>query len=210
MDPESAERVDCAPSPRLEVIEERRRFIPRARAVGELGVKFNWVQVVGRLISVMFEFSALSFVAWLYSYWRSEPTTRVDVLLPSFFPVAFGILTDTYEIVSLLLLNRKRAINPVAVCSDVAVIGTGIFCFLLLSMVDRGTGERRGYWATDMRNAMIFIIVFCAIHSGFIVLAAGGVIRIYLAGKRARREAQLARSQAGMVEFNERQRQLLN
>jgi hypothetical protein len=67
---------------------ERGRCVPRIRAVGQLGVKFNSAQVIGRLLSVLFELGAVSFIAWLYSYWRSEPTTRVDVLLPSFFPVS--------------------------------------------------------------------------------------------------------------------------
>jgi hypothetical protein len=69
-------------------------------------------------------------------------------------------LADVYEIVSLLFLNRKRAINPVAVCFDIALIGVGIFCFLILGMVDEGTGEIRALWAKDMMNAMIFMIVF--------------------------------------------------
>ncbi len=164
---------------------ERGRCVPRIRKVGRLGVKFNWAQVVGRFVSVLFELGAVCFIAWLYSYWRTEPTTRVDVLFPSFFPVGwircavippepltdaivqliFGIAADTYEVVSLLFLNRRRAINAVAVCCDVAVIGTGIFCFLLLSVVDRGSGERRAYWVTDMTNAMIFMIVFWFVKS---------------------------------------------
>lgn len=65
-----------------------------------------------------------------------------------------------YEIGSLLFLNRRRAINPVAVCFDIALIGVGIFCFLILGMIDEGTGKRRAIWAKDMTNAMIFMIVF--------------------------------------------------
>lgn len=71
-----------------------------------------------------------------------------------------GILLGVYEAVSLLFLDRRRAINPVAVGLDVALTGTGIFCFLILSSVDRGTGVRRGHWFEDMRNAMILMIVF--------------------------------------------------
>lgn len=66
---------------------ERGQCVPRIRAIGQLGVGYNWTQVVGRFASVLFELGALSFVAWLYSYWKAEPTTRVDVLMPSFFPV---------------------------------------------------------------------------------------------------------------------------
>jgi hypothetical protein len=66
---------------------ERGGCVPQVRAVGHLGVKYNWAQVVCRFFSVLLELGALAFIAWLYSYWRSEPTTRVDVLFPSFFPV---------------------------------------------------------------------------------------------------------------------------
>jgi hypothetical protein len=62
--------------------------------------------------------------------------------------------------VSLCFFNRRRSINPVAVCFDVAMIGSGIFCFLVLGMVDRGSGERRRVWVADMTNAMVFMIVF--------------------------------------------------
>jgi hypothetical protein len=67
---------------------------------------------------------------------------------------------DVYEVVSLLFLKRRRAINPLAVCFDIALIGTGIFCFLILGMADEGSGGRRAYWAADMNNAMVFMIVF--------------------------------------------------
>jgi len=69
---------------------ERGQCVPRIRAIGQLGVGYNWAQVIGRFVSVLFELGALSFIAWLYSYWRTEPTTRVDVLLPSFFPVRWA------------------------------------------------------------------------------------------------------------------------
>lgn len=68
----------------------RRRCAPRIRAIGELGAAFNLVQVAARCLSVLYEAGALCFVAWLYDYWRSEPTVRVDVLFPSFFPVCRG------------------------------------------------------------------------------------------------------------------------
>ncbi|GAB1310709.1 MARVEL domain-containing protein [Madurella fahalii] len=187
---------------------ERGNCFPRVRAIGNMGVRFSWAQVAGRSLSILYELGALSFIAWLYGYWRSEPTTRVDILFPSFFPVILGIMVDSYEVVSLLFLDRKRAVNPVSVCFDVAMIGAGIFCFLLLGMVDRGTGTVRGLWATDMTNAMVFMIVFCIIHVGFIVLAAGGVMHIYLSGGKARDEERLARSRAEMIQFNERRRQI--
>lgn len=69
-------------------------------------------------------------------------------------------MVDLYEIVSHLFLNRRRAVNPVAVGFDVVLIGVGIFGFSILGMVDRGAGIRRGLWAIDMRSAMIFMIVF--------------------------------------------------
>jgi hypothetical protein len=67
---------------------ERGCCVPRIQATSQLGVKFNSAQAIGRFLSVLFELGAISFIAWLYSYWRLEPTTRVDVLLPSFFPVS--------------------------------------------------------------------------------------------------------------------------
>ncbi|KAK4156627.1 hypothetical protein C8A00DRAFT_40927 [Chaetomidium leptoderma] len=198
----NATTVCAGASPGMDA--ERGKCVPRIRAVGKLGVKFNGAQAVGRSLSVLFELGALCIIAWLYSYWKTEPTTRVDILFPSFFPVVVGIAADTYEVVSLLFMNRKRAINPVAVCFDVALIGTGIFCFLVLSMVERGAGERRAYWVTDITNAMVFMIVFSMIHAGFIILAAGGIIHIYFSTNKERRDVQLARSQAEMVQFSER------
>ncbi|KAK3300711.1 uncharacterized protein B0H64DRAFT_381599 [Chaetomium fimeti] len=183
---------------------ERGRCVPRVRAIGRLGVAFNWTQVVGRFLSILLELGALAFVSWLYSHWRSEPITRVDVLMPSFFPLTFGIVADAYEIGSLLLLKRKRAINPLAIAFDIVLIGAGIFCFLILGMVDEGTGDLRARWAADMTNAMIFMIVFCIIHASFIILAAAGMINIYHSMSRSRKDTQLARSQAEMVQFNER------
>jgi hypothetical protein len=66
---------------------ERGRCVPQVRAIGQHGVTFSWLQVAGRFLSMSFALGALGFIAWLYSYWRAEPTTRVDVLFPSFFPV---------------------------------------------------------------------------------------------------------------------------
>lgn len=201
--------LTCAAGPTgPEANVERRRWTPHVRAIGRLGVAYNWTQVVGRSLSVLLELGALAFVSWLYSHWRSEPTTRVDVLMPSFFPLAFGILADLYEIGSLLFLNRKRAINPVAVSFDIVLIGVGIFCFLILGMVDEGTGKLRASWAKDMTNAMIFMIVFCIIHAAFIILAAAGMINIYFSISKSRKGAELARSQAEIVQFNERRAQM--
>lgn len=41
------------------------------------------------------------------------------------------------------------------------------------------------------------------IHAGFIILAAAGIIHIYVSAKGARRDAHIAESQAQMVLFNE-------
>lgn len=46
------------------------------------------------------------------------------------------------------------------------------------------------------------------IHASFIILAAGGVMSIYFSGKKAQANAQLARSRAEMVQFNERRAQM--
>lgn len=74
--------------PRMEPVDDKRRHCaPRVRVIGQLGANFNWAQVILRCLSALFELGAVAFIAWLYSYWRSEPTTRVDVLFPCFFPV---------------------------------------------------------------------------------------------------------------------------
>lgn len=70
----------------------------------------------------------------------------------------FGVLADTYEIVSILYFSRKHAINALAAFFDIAFIGAGIFAFLVLGMVDPGVGERRKRWAMDMKGAMYFMI----------------------------------------------------
>ncbi|KAL2256747.1 hypothetical protein VTK26DRAFT_1181 [Humicola hyalothermophila] len=185
--------------------ERRRQCVPQVRPVGQLGAGFSWIQLISRSLSVLYELGTVAFIAWLYHYWRDEPSTRVDVLFPSFFPVIFGVMVDAYEVVSLLFFNRRRAVNPVAVGFDVALIGVGIFCFLLLGMVDRGSGELRGYWYSDMQNAMIFMIVFSVIHAGYIIMAALGIIHIYYSEKKIDGDPQLARSQAEIVQFSQRQ-----
>ncbi|KAK4144847.1 uncharacterized protein C8A04DRAFT_11086 [Dichotomopilus funicola] len=186
---------------------EGRQCVPRVRGVEHLGAGFNWVQLIGRSLSVLLELGALAVVSWLYSYWQDEPTARVDVLVPSFFPIVFGVLADTYEIVSILFFIRKRAINAVATFFDIALIGAGIFAFLVLGMVDRGVGERRKHWAMDMKNAMYFMIAYCIVHAGFIVLAASGMVKIYLVTNRSQRDSQVEKSQVKMVEFSEGQDQ---
>jgi hypothetical protein len=42
------------------------------------------------------------------------------------------------------------------------------------------------------------------IHAAFIILAAAGMVNIYHSMSKSRKDAQLARSQAEMVQFNER------
>ncbi|KAK3902985.1 hypothetical protein C8A05DRAFT_33299 [Staphylotrichum tortipilum] len=193
---------------------EESRCVPRIRPMGQLGVRFTWAQLIGRFLSVLFELGTVAFIAWLFNYWRKEPTTRVDVLMPSFFPLILGIVADAYEVVSLLFFYRTRAINPLAVASDIAVIATGIFCFMVLSTAEGGTGEWRAYWVTDMRNAMIFMIVFCIVHSAFIVMAAAGVILVYFQANRAgsqpqfEADDQLIKSQEEIIRFHEWRMQL--
>ena len=83
------------------------------------------------------------------------------------FQVTAASLVDIYEVLSLLLLKRKWPINPFVVGCDVVVTGVSIFCFLILGMTDYegnqksfAPGSARSAWATDMNNAMIFMIVF--------------------------------------------------
>ncbi|KAK3989898.1 hypothetical protein QBC44DRAFT_326284 [Cladorrhinum sp. PSN332] len=186
---------------------------PHIRAIGPLGFAFNFAQVAFRFLSIFVALGALSFVAWLYDYWRSEPTARVDVLFPSFFPLVVGIFVDAYELVSLLWLDRKRALNPVAIGFDVVLIGTTIFCFLILSMVEdepgsavRDSHDRHAYWASDMSNAMIFMITVSLVRAAFIILTSIGVVWMYLAGEKEKKAQLVALSQAEIVGFSERTR----
>ncbi|KAK3329874.1 hypothetical protein B0H66DRAFT_542245 [Apodospora peruviana] len=172
------------------------------------------MQIVFRLISALFELATVAFLGYVYDGWRREPSVRVDLLFPSFFPVVAAILMDFYEIMSLSILTRKRLINPVAVGFDVVVTGVAIFCFLVLGLTDFegnqksfGPGTTRSVWATDMNNAMIFMIVFCLLHAIFVVLSSGGYIYMTVHRKREKRTEQIARSQAEMVQFYARQQQ---
>lgn len=68
---------------------------------------------------------------------------------------------------ALLMLARKWPINPFVVVFDVVLVGVSMFCFLILGMTDYegnqktfAPGSTRSVWATDMNNAMIFMIVF--------------------------------------------------
>ncbi|KAK4456980.1 hypothetical protein QBC42DRAFT_47428 [Cladorrhinum samala] len=185
--------------------------LPRIRAIGPLSFAFNCTQVVIRFGSIILSLGALAYIAWLYNYWRSEPTTQVDALFPSFFPLIVGVLVDSYELVALLWLNRTRALNPVAVGFDIALTGTSVFCFLILSMVEREPGRayetaRRLSWASDMRNAMIYMIVVSIFRVASIVMACVGIIRTHLSAEKAGKAQTLARNQAEIVGFSERRR----
>jgi hypothetical protein len=56
--------------------------------LGELGWGYNCTQVIGRILSALVAAGALIFISWQYNYWQDEPTVRVDIILPSFFPVS--------------------------------------------------------------------------------------------------------------------------
>ncbi|KAK4226837.1 hypothetical protein QBC38DRAFT_479512 [Podospora fimiseda] len=183
---------------------------PHIRAIGHLGFNFNFTQVACRVLSILVALGALAFVAWLYDYWRSEETVRVDVLVPSFFPLVAGLFVDGYELVSLLWFNRKRALNPVAICFDVALIGTTIFSFMVLSMVDdepgslvRNNNKIYASWASDMDKAMIFMIWVSLVRAAFIILTSIGIVWLFLAADREKKALVLARNQADIVGFYE-------
>ncbi|KAK4170662.1 hypothetical protein QBC36DRAFT_371117 [Triangularia setosa] len=186
---------------------------PKVRAIGTLGVPFNFLQVALRFTTFLFELGSLAFIAWLYGHWRWEASARVDFIFPSFFPLGVAILLDSYEFVSLLWLNRRRAISPMAVGFDVALTGTGVFCFSILNMVD--DKPRRNFnrpdrahesWALDMRNAMIFMIVFSIMHAAFVVLTAIGVVKMYISLGKNRKARLLAQAQLEMLRFSQGQR----
>ncbi|KAL2170772.1 hypothetical protein VTG60DRAFT_4427 [Thermothelomyces hinnuleus] len=169
----------------------------RILAVGNLGLAFHRAQVCGRGLSIPFGLGALAFIAYLYHDWKPEPTTSVDVLFPSFFPLVAGIMADTYEVVYLFFLGRRRSISPMAVCFDVLLVGSGIFCFMVLGITDKGAGERRARWAADMIKATVVMMIFSFVHAAFIVLAAAGMIRIYHSTTSTLGDSQTAGNQPG-------------
>lgn len=72
--------------------EGRRSRRPRVRAIGALGVPFNFLQVALRFATCLYEVGLIAFIAWLYDHWRREETARVDFLFPSFFPVSSALV----------------------------------------------------------------------------------------------------------------------
>ncbi|KAK0748379.1 hypothetical protein B0T21DRAFT_278757 [Apiosordaria backusii] len=183
------------------------------RAIGALGVPFNFLQVALRFMTFLYEVGSLAFIAWLYHHWRWVSSARVDFLFPSFFPLGVATLVDAYEFVSLLWLDRRRAINAVAIGFDVALTGTGVFCFSILNMVDDRPrwnfdrpDRRHESWVLDMRNAMIFMIVFSIMHAAFVVLAATGVVKMYTSIERSRKAKLLTQAQLEMLQFTEGKR----
>ncbi|KAK0657028.1 hypothetical protein B0T16DRAFT_452528 [Cercophora newfieldiana] len=188
----------------------------RQEGEGDGGVIFRLSHALFRFLVALFEIGALTYVAWAYSRWEAEALVRVDILFPCFFPIIVGMIMNTYEVVSLLCFKRRRPINPVAVCVDIAVAGVGVFCFVAISMsgygVYRETGAQQGstrwVWAGDISNVMIFMMVFSLLHAFFILGAAAGGVYLAIRRKRVQREERVARSQAEMIHFNERQRKL--
>ncbi|KAK4454533.1 hypothetical protein QBC34DRAFT_391970 [Podospora aff. communis PSN243] len=188
----------------------------RQEGEGDGAVIFKLSHALFRFLVILFEIGALTYVAWAYSRWQAEALVRVDVLFPCFFPIIVALIMDTYEVISLLCLKRKRPINPVAVCFDIVVAGVGVFCFVAISMsgysVYRGIGAQPGSpryeWAGDVGNVMIFMMVFSLLHAFFILGAAAGGVYFAVRRKRAQRDERVARSQAEMIQFNERQKKL--
>jgi len=192
------------------------RALNFARKEGESDgdVVFKLSQALLRFLVSLFEIGALTYVAWAYSHWESEALVRVDILFPCFFPIIVGVIMDAYEVVSLLCFKRKRPINPVAVCVDIAVAAVGVFCFIAISMsgysVYRSIGAQEGstrwIWAGDVNYVMVFMMVFSLLHAFFILGAAVGGIYLAVRRKKTKKEEQIARSQAEMIQFNERRR----
>jgi len=89
--------------------------------------------------------------------------------------IIVAMIMNTYEVISLLCFKRKRAINPVAVCVDIAVAAVGVICFVAISMsgygVYRGIGAQPGssrwVWSGDVNNVMIFMMVFRSVAAPF-------------------------------------------
>ncbi|KAL2271406.1 hypothetical protein VTJ83DRAFT_777 [Remersonia thermophila] len=186
---------------------ERGRCTPHIPVLGELGWNFNCTQVVGRFLAVLLELGALSLIAYLYDHWKREPTTRVDLLIPSFPAVIVGVIVDMYEVISLLFLRRRRAVNYLVMFLDVTMIAVAIFAFLVLGLADKGSGQLRAIWAKDMTNAMIFMIIFSILHAALLVLAVAGIVYSYRVNRHNMKKAQLEKSQKNIVEFYQRRQQ---
>lgn len=179
----------------------------------ELGPIFKATQVLSRILVWLYNLAVITILGWLYSTWRSQPTVRVDVIFPSFFPVAVAVLMDGYEIVSLMWLKRKAPTNLVAVGVDFAVTIGSMVCFLVLSLVDYGNAQSlngevipEAAWAADMRNAMILMIVHCALHAVFIIIACGGCVYGFERRTNYHRKQRIAQARTEMVQFQERHR----
>ncbi|KAK3335836.1 hypothetical protein B0T19DRAFT_20588 [Cercophora scortea] len=177
------------------------------------GAVAKLIQVIARFVTVLYGLATVTVLGWIYSVWKWEPTVRVDIIFPSFFPVIVGTLMDSYEVVSLLFLKRRSPVNIVAVAVDVAVAISSVVCFLIIGLTDYGSdqsyigwGSKRPDWAVDMNNCMIFMIVFCLIHVLFIVMASAGCVLNTVRRNRARLRALRSRNQAELVQFTEAQR----
>ncbi|KAK3393374.1 hypothetical protein B0H63DRAFT_16723 [Podospora didyma] len=195
----------------MEAAERRRK---PDRGIPGLRVSFKLIQAVSRFLAVLFELGTLAFIGWLYNTWRYQPSVRVDVLFPSFFPVAAAVIMDLYELISLVCLTRRWPINRIAVGFDLVLIAVGVFCFLVIGLADHGVYRNLGLqgtestWDVDVNNAMIFMIVFTILHAYFLLLACAGYIYRSVDRNRRKNKKMLALSQAQMVEFNERQKRL--
>ncbi|KAM7216121.1 hypothetical protein V8F06_008496 [Rhypophila decipiens] len=179
----------------------------------DLNATFKWMQIIFRFLAVLYEVAALAFLGYVYDTWRRDPSVRVDVVFPSFFPVTASAIVDIYEIMSLLLLERKWPINPFVIVFDVVVVGVSIFCFLILGMTDYegnqktfAQGSTRSVWATDMNNGMIFMIVFCLLHAMFVFLSVAGLVYRRHHRQKEYKKQIIARSRAEMVQFEEMQK----
>ncbi|KAL2193717.1 hypothetical protein P885DRAFT_80942 [Corynascus similis CBS 632.67] len=189
---------------------ERDDYSSGQRVVVDLGFIFNRTQLIGRCLSTFLNLGALIFIAYLYDHWRPKPAIKVDVLIPSFFPLVAAFLADTYEMISLLFLNRKKAISPVSVCFDILLVGLGIFSFMVLSMVNGEGSEQQARWAADTVNAMIVMIVFSFVHTGFIILAASGMVRIHRLVKKTIGNVQSTQNQVDTLPSTQSKMQIMS
>lgn len=182
-----------------------------------LGLVFNGVSATSRFLVLLYSIGTLTFVAWSYERWRTEPLVRVDIIFPCLFPLATATLHNGYEFVSLVFFTRKWAINPLVVFFDVAVAAVGVFCTVVINMSGHTAYQVVGFsaksplaiksvWAYEVNNIMIFMMVFSLLHAFLIVLAGGGWVHMVYFRKRDSKLEQVAQSQAEMVAFNEAQR----
>ncbi|KAK3395396.1 hypothetical protein B0T20DRAFT_33616 [Sordaria brevicollis] len=187
-----------------------------SRYDGGPGLVFKLSQILSRFLALMYEAGIVALMGWWYHGWKGNPSARVDLIFPCFFPLGVAVLVNTYEIVSFSCLDRRKPINVLAVFFDILICAGSTFCFLLIGLIDNDpvqdklrTDSTREQWKRDKSRAMIFMIVFCFLHALFVIMASVGCVYSGVLKNRARRQRRIVRNRAQMVRFAEERRRRL-